>query len=84
MYVLIGGIGHFAGPIIGTALLIIVPELLRGLKEYVPYISAIILLIVVFVMPEGLVGLPKLIRSLISKRDKRKADPDASGNQRIV
>ena len=78
MYALIGGIGHFAGPIIGTALLIIVPELFRGLKGYVPYISAVILLIVVFVMPEGLVRLPKLIRSLTTKRDERKADPDIS------
>ena len=78
MYALIGGMGQFAGPIIGTAILIIVPELLRGLKEYVPYISAVILLIVVFVMPEGLVGLPKLVRSLMTKLDFRKADPDAS------
>jgi branched-chain amino acid transport system permease protein len=78
MYALIGGIGHFAGPIIGTALLIIVPELFRGLKGYVPYISAAILLIVVFVMPEGLVRLPKLIRTLTTKRDETKADPDFS------
>jgi branched-chain amino acid transport system permease protein len=78
MYALIGGIGHFAGPIIGTALLLLVPEFLRGLKEYVPYISAVILFIVVFVMPEGLVGLPKLVRSLTTKRDERRADPDAS------
>jgi len=67
MYALIGGIGSFAGPIIGTALLIIVPELFRELKEFVPYISAGILLIVVFVMPEGLVGLPQLMRSWITK-----------------
>jgi branched-chain amino acid transport system permease protein len=62
MYVLIGGINSFAGPIIGTVLLIVVPELFRVLKQFAPYISAIILLIVVYAMPEGLVGLPKLIR----------------------
>ncbi|MBN2062049.1 MAG: branched-chain amino acid ABC transporter permease [Deltaproteobacteria bacterium] len=78
MYALIGGIGHFAGPIIGTVLLIIVPELSRGMKGYVPYISAVILLIVVFFMPEGLVGLPKLIRSLTAKGDEKKAEHDAS------
>jgi branched-chain amino acid transport system permease protein len=78
MYVLIGGIGHFAGPIIGTALLVLVPELLRGLKAYVPYISAAILLIVVFVMPDGLVGLPQLVRSWTTTRHERKAAPDAS------
>jgi len=75
MYVLIGGIGSFAGPIVGTALLVIVPEFLRGMKEFVPYISAAILLIVVFVMPEGLVGLPQLVESWMKKhREKRAVD----------
>ena len=63
MYVLIGGINSFAGPIIGTALLIIVPELFRELKQFVPYISAVILLIVVYAMPQGLAGIPQLIKS---------------------
>jgi branched-chain amino acid transport system permease protein len=63
MYVLIGGINSFAGPVIGTALLIVVPEIFRELKQYAPYISAVILLIVVYAMPEGLVGLPQVIRS---------------------
>jgi branched-chain amino acid transport system permease protein len=63
MYVLIGGINSFAGPIIGTAILVLIPEFFRGLKIYSPYISAGILLIVVYLMPQGLVGLPQLIRS---------------------
>jgi branched-chain amino acid transport system permease protein len=71
MYVLIGGINSFAGPIIGTALLIVVPELFRVLKQFAPYISAVILLIVVYAMPEGLVGLPKFIRSWYLRRSKR-------------
>jgi branched-chain amino acid transport system permease protein len=68
MYVLIGGINSFAGPIIGTVLLIVVPELFRVLKQFAPFISGIILLIVVYAMPEGLVGLPKLIRLWYIKR----------------
>jgi branched-chain amino acid transport system permease protein len=68
MYVLIGGINSFTGPILGTALMIIVPELFRVLKQFAPYISAIILLIVVYAMPEGLVGLPKLIKLRYMKR----------------
>jgi branched-chain amino acid transport system permease protein len=62
MYVLIGGINAFAGPIIGTAILVLIPELLRGLKLYSPYISACILLIVVYLMPGGLASLPQLLR----------------------
>lgn len=63
MYVLIGGIHNFKGPIIGTILLMVVPELFRELKGYVPFISAVILLIVVYLMPEGLVSLPRIIRT---------------------
>ena len=62
MYVLIGGINSFTGPIIGTAILVLVPELFRSLKMYSPYITAGILLIVVYLMPGGLVSLPQLIR----------------------
>jgi ABC-type branched-subunit amino acid transport system permease subunit len=73
MYALIGGIGSFAGPIIGTAALFIIPEFFRGLKEFLPYLSAAILFIVVFVMPQGLVGLPQLARLWFNELRKRLA-----------
>ena len=70
MYVLIGGIGHFAGPIIGTFILIVIPEFFRDLKMYSPFISAAILGIVVYLIPEGLVGLSKMVRSRFTERRK--------------
>jgi branched-chain amino acid transport system permease protein len=70
MYVLIGGIDSFAGPIIGTAILVLIPEFARGLKEYSPYLSAGLLLIVVYLMPRGLVSLPGLVRDWSSGRRK--------------
>jgi branched-chain amino acid transport system permease protein len=70
MYTLVGGAKRFAGPIIGTFILILVPEFFRELKIYTPYISAGILLIVVFFMPQGLVGLPQLIKSKFLERGK--------------
>jgi branched-chain amino acid transport system permease protein len=73
IYVLIGGINSFVGPIIGTALLFIVPELFRGMKGFVPYISAGILLIVAYLMPEGLVSLFKLINSRVIKKPKKES-----------
>jgi branched-chain amino acid transport system permease protein len=78
MYVLIGGIGSFSGPIVGTALLVITPEIFRGAKEFVPFISAGILLIVIFVIPQGIVGLPMLVRSWFIKRSKRKVATNVS------
>lgn len=78
MYVLVGGIGSFVGPIIGTFLLIMIPEFVRELKVFVPFISAIKLLIVVFVMPQGLVGLPKIVGALFTVRGKDKIVSHAS------
>jgi len=71
-YVLIGGIESFAGPIIGTAILVLIPEFFRSLKMYSPYISAAILIIVVYLMPGGLASLPRLMRSrrVEPKREK--------------
>jgi branched-chain amino acid transport system permease protein len=70
MYVLIGGIDSFAGPIVGTFILILIPEFARGLKEYSPYLSAGLLLIVVYLMPKGLVSLPRMVREWYSGRRK--------------
>jgi branched-chain amino acid transport system permease protein len=61
MYVLIGGIESFAGPIVGTIILFLVPEIVRDLKYYSPYVSAGLLIIVVYLVPKGLVSLPQLL-----------------------
>jgi branched-chain amino acid transport system permease protein len=78
MYVLIGGINSFIGPIIGTFILVLIPEFARDLKIYVPFISAVILLIVVFLMPQGLVSLPGIIKSALTERKKEKRVSHAS------
>jgi branched-chain amino acid transport system permease protein len=70
MYVFVGGIDSFAGPIIGTAVLVVIPELFRGLKIYSPYVAMVILLLVVYLMPKGLASLPRIIRSWYSDRSK--------------
>jgi branched-chain amino acid transport system permease protein len=80
MYVLIGGIDSFAGPIVGTAILILIPEFARDLKEFSPYISAVLLLIVVYLMPQGLVSLPGLIRSRYLERRKGEKTARVSEN----
>ena len=73
MIELIGGIGSFAGPIIGTAILVLIPEFFRSLKMYSPYISAGILLIVVYLMPGGLASLPGVARAFFDGRKRRRA-----------
>ena len=77
IYVLVGGIESFAGPIVGTALLVIIPEVFRELKTFVPYVSAGILMLIVYLMPEGLVSLPRLIKSWLRDRMDAKASHGA-------
>jgi ABC-type branched-subunit amino acid transport system permease subunit len=72
--VLVGGIYSFAGPIVGTFVLFLTPEFLRDLKIYSPFVSAAILLIVVYLMPRGLVSLPQIISSWYIGRRKRAQD----------
>jgi ABC-type branched-subunit amino acid transport system permease subunit len=68
IYMLIGGIGSFAGPIIGAGVLVLIPELFRNLKEFVPYIFCAILLLVLFFAPNGLVGVPAQIKQWLNSR----------------
>jgi branched-chain amino acid transport system permease protein len=78
MYVLIGGIDSFAGPIIGTFILILIPEFFRDLKIYSPFISAVILGIVVYLMPQGIVSLPRRVTSWFTERRKDRRVTHAS------
>lgn len=69
MYVLVGGINSFWGPTVGVGALLVVPEFFfRELKGDLPYVTAAILLIIAFTMPEGIVGLLRLIKTKVSAR----------------
>jgi branched-chain amino acid transport system permease protein len=57
VYMVVGGMGSFAGPIIGAAVLVVIPEVFRGLKMFTPYVFAGIVILVIFLMPQGLAGL---------------------------
>jgi branched-chain amino acid transport system permease protein len=76
IYVIVGGEGSFIGPMVGAALLTILPEVARPLKSWMPLLFAAILMAIIFLMPEGLVGLPRRVWSLFKKRTKD--EPDAA------
>lgn len=52
--VIIGGIGTFKGPILGAILLLIMPELLRGLDNMRMVLYGILLVIVIMFFPGGI------------------------------
>jgi len=78
MYMLVGGRDRFGGPIIGTGILVMVPELFRGLKEFAPLILGAIMVIVVFLMPQGIAGLFDQIRAKYGEVRNRKLPGSAA------
>jgi branched-chain amino acid transport system permease protein len=76
MYMMVGGEAYFAGPIVGAFLLTFVPELSRGVQEYLPIIFGALIIFIVFVMPEGLLGLlHAIVRRVKRVYGKNKAGP---------
>lgn len=62
LFVIVGGMGSVFGPLLGSFFMTLVPEFLRGTKEYEPVVYAIILILVMFLLPGGLVTLPGKLR----------------------
>jgi len=60
---IVGGKGTFFGPILGAALLTITPELLGKFAEYKMFLFGIVLVVSATVLPNGLAGLWKALRS---------------------
>ncbi len=62
IFVIVGGVGSVFGPFLGSLFMTLVPEFLRGAKEYEPVVYAIILILIMFLLPGGLVTLPDRLR----------------------
>jgi ABC-type branched-subunit amino acid transport system ATPase component/ABC-type branched-subunit amino acid transport system permease subunit len=56
LMVVLGGVGSLAGPILGTAILTYVAEILQDLREWQIFAYGALLLLVMFVMPSGIAG----------------------------
>jgi branched-chain amino acid transport system permease protein len=53
----VGGVGTLAGPLVGAAFLVYVPELLSFGNEYRPAMMGILIIVVTLFAPRGLIGL---------------------------
>jgi len=56
IYILIGGIGTMIGPIIGTLLIVTLPDALQVAADYRMFIYGIILVFMIIYMPRGIMG----------------------------
>jgi branched-chain amino acid transport system permease protein len=62
MYIVIGGMGTFWGPLVGTVFLVTVPEILRVFQDYRLLLLGVLLILMITFLPEGIVGGVKRIR----------------------
>lgn len=54
--VIFGGLGTIMGPLVGTIILVILPEILQQFAQYRLIVYGGLLLVILFVMPRGVVG----------------------------
>jgi branched-chain amino acid transport system permease protein len=76
-----GGMGSLAGPIVGGALLTVLPQLLRISKQIQPLLFGAILVLAMLFLPGGLVSLRQLVPSWITKltqKYRKRGAPDAA------
>jgi branched-chain amino acid transport system ATP-binding protein len=69
----VGGAGWVLGPAVGAAVTVVLPELLSNLAEYRLLFFGILLLVVLWLAPEGILG---TIARLFRRIDPRTASPD--------
>jgi branched-chain amino acid transport system permease protein len=67
VYLIVGGTGSFAGPIVGAIVLVLIPYLMGGFKGFAPFFLAGALMIVIFLIPQGLISLPSRTKFWIGK-----------------
>jgi ABC-type branched-subunit amino acid transport system ATPase component/ABC-type branched-subunit amino acid transport system permease subunit len=74
LVVIVGGAGTVAGPVVGAALVVLLPELLAALAEYRLLFFGALLLLVLWIAPEGIAG--AAMRFLARRRAPQVADPE--------
>jgi branched-chain amino acid transport system permease protein len=62
IFITVGGLGSVAGSVIGAIAFTVLPELLRGMKEYNEFVFGAVLLLTLIFMPTGIAGLLPMFR----------------------
>ena len=76
-FIVVGGVGSLAGSVVGAIALTLLPEALRGFKEYNELIYGALMLLVLIAFPKGLVGLWNTLWQRFSIPEKpRLTSPD--------
>ncbi|MCZ8252130.1 MAG: branched-chain amino acid ABC transporter ATP-binding protein/permease [Hylemonella sp.] len=62
LVVMLGGAGSVAGPLVGAVIVGLLPELLAGMEEYRLLFFGVLLLVVLWVAPDGVAGLARRLK----------------------
>ena len=73
---ILGGIGGLPGPIVGAAILSLLPELLRSLRDFRLVVNGLILVLIVLFLPEGIWD-PQRFRAWFRLTPRRAPIPSA-------
>ncbi|MEI4485979.1 branched-chain amino acid ABC transporter permease [Frigidibacter sp. MR17.14] len=73
LMVIVGGSGYFLGPVLGAAVVVLLPELLRGFQDYYLILYASFVIVLMIYSPTGLIGLgAKLAAKFKPAREERR------------
>jgi branched-chain amino acid transport system permease protein len=75
IYIIVGGSLTFYGPIVGAAVLTLVPEFFRATGVYQMLIFGIILVLSMLFMPQGMMGLVEKMLILLRRRWEKESEP---------
>jgi branched-chain amino acid transport system permease protein len=80
IYIIVGGSLRFSGPIVGAAVLTLIPEFFRATGVYQMLIFGVILVLNMLFMPQGIVGLVEekvvpLLHRIWGKQEERQVVP---------
>lgn len=63
--VIVGGMHSMWGPLVGAAFVVVFPEVIRSAAEHRPLILALVLVLVIMLLPEGLMAAARPLRRLL-------------------
>ncbi len=73
---ILGGVGSIAGPVLGATIITLLPELLRGFKDFRLMINGLILVVIVLFLPKGIWD-PQQLRGWFGGSRSRKSAASA-------
>ena len=82
LMVVVGGAGSFFGPFLGAAVVIVMPEVLRFTQGYYLLIYAVLIILMLVFVPEGLVGIWARLRDRIWSRNRLRGDAAQDAGQK--